>query len=92
MNTEQHRKILMRIQTLEKDISAAEKTYADALANGYQSATLTSGGGSKSFTRMSLKEMLDAINAMKNELSKLQKLLVRNGQQSLWSNILIVYS
>ena len=92
MTTTQQRKVLQRIQTLENDISAAEKTYADALANGYQSATLTSGGGSKSFTRMSLKEMLDAINSMKNELSNLQKLLSRNGQQDVWRTILVTFS
>ena len=92
MTTTQQRKVLQRIQTLEADIEAIEKARADVLKSGYASATLTSGGGSKSYTRLDIARMTEAINSMKNELNKLQRLLSRNGQQDIWKQVLVVYS
>lgn len=51
MTITQQKKILTKIVELESDIDILKKARIEALANGYASATISSSGGSKSFTR-----------------------------------------
>ena len=61
-------------------------------SSGYASATMSSGGGSRSYTHSDISKITEAISALTSELKKLKALLNNNGQQSLWKNVLIVYS
>ena len=57
-----------------------KKTRTEIATNGYASATMSSGGGSKSFTRLSLDQITEAISALTSELKKLRAMLVNVGQ------------
>lgn len=91
ISTEQKRKILERIVVIESDIEVLKKARTDIATNGYASATLASGGGSRSYTRLDISKLTEAISALTSELKKLKGLLRDAGQQQLWSNVLIIY-
>lgn len=91
ISTEQKRKILERIVVIESDIEVLKKARTDIATNGYASATLASGGGSRSYTRLDISKLTEAISALTSELKKLKGLLRDAGQQQLWSNVLVVY-
>lgn len=91
MNTVQKRKILQRIAQLEQDIDTLKQCRVDIASKGYASATMSSGGGSKSYTRIDLSKITEAITAMTNELKKLKAMLKTIGEQSIWKNVLVVY-
>lgn len=91
MTTEQKRKVLKRIVEIESDIEVLKKARTDLAANGYASATLASGGGSRSYTRLDISKLTEAISALTSELKKLKSLLKPVGEQGLWSNVLVVY-
>ena len=52
MTTERKRNLLIRIGELQKDIQELRNARLEAASNGYASATLSSSGGSKSYTRL----------------------------------------
>jgi len=91
MTTEQKRKVLKRIVEIESDIEVLKKARTELAANGYASATLASGGGSRSYTRLDISKLTEAISALTSELKKLKNLLKTVGEQSLWNNVLVVY-
>ena len=91
MTTEQKRKVLKRIVEIESDIEVLKKARTELAANGYASATLASGGGSRSYTRLDISKLTEAISALTSELKKLKSLLKIVGEQGLWSNVLVVY-
>ena len=92
MTITQQRKILVRMSELESDIKALKKCRSEIAANGYASATMSSGNGSKSYTRLDLSKITEAIAALTTELKQLRAMLKQNGQQSLWREVLVVYS
>ena len=51
INTSQKRKILTKIQSISKDIEILKQVRLEVATSGYASATLSSGGGSQSYTR-----------------------------------------
>ena len=75
---------------LENDIAELKRCRAEIAKTGYASATMSSGGGSKSYTRLDISKITEAISALTSELKKLRAML--NGQQTLWNNVLVVYS
>lgn len=75
MTTLQKRKILIKVANLEKDIEALRECRKNICANGYASATLSSGGGSKSYTRLDIGKVTDAINEMTKELEEYKAIL-----------------
>lgn len=75
ISTEQKRKILERIVVIESDIEVLKKARTDIATNGYASATLASGGGSRSYTRLDISKLTEAISALTSELKKLKGLL-----------------
>lgn len=79
MNVEKTKKILQRIATLETDIDTLKQVRIEIAASGYASATLGSGGGSKSYTRLDLGKISELINSLTEELKGLRTLL---GQQN----------
>ena len=92
MTITQQRKILQRVQTLEADIEVLKRCRTEVAASGYASATMSSGGGSKSYTHLDIGKITEAISALTAELKQLRGMLTANGQQSLWRNVLVVYS
>lgn len=91
MTTEQKRKILKRIAVIEGDVSELKRARTEIAVNGYASATLASGGGSRSYTRLDISKLTEAISALTSELKKLKSMLVDGGQQTLWTNVHVIY-
>jgi len=92
MTIEQKRKILQRIVVVENDIETLRNARTEIAANGYASATLASGGGSRSYTRLDISKLTEAISALTSELTKLKALLNENiSGQGIWKNVLVVY-
>ena len=92
MTITQTRKILQRIVDIENDIDELKKARADIGKNGYASATMSSGGGSKSYTRLDLSKITEAISALTSELKQLKSMLMSGSQQTLWKNVHVIYS
>ena len=68
MNTVQLRKLLVKVTTLEKDIEELKRVRLELAKSGYASATLSSGGGSKSYTRLDISKVNELIGLMSKEL------------------------
>lgn len=92
MTITQTRKILQRIVDIENDIDELKKARAEIAKNGYASATMSTGGGSKSYTRLDLSKITEAISALTSELKQLKSMLMSGSQQTLWKNVHVVYS
>lgn len=92
MTTSQKRKILQRISDIETDIAEIRRCRSEIATNGYASATISSGGGSKSYTRLDLSKLTEIMQTLQSEMKSLRSMLNRSGNQSLWSNVLVVYS
>lgn len=90
MTITQKRKVLQRISDIENDIAELKKARQEVAASGYASATVSSGGGSKSFTRSDISKITEAISALTSEMKKLRALLA-GGSSSIWTNVLVVY-
>ena len=92
LTTEQKRKILTRISTTQQDIETLKKCRLEIAAKGYSSATIASGGGSKTYSRLDLSKITEAIAALTSELKQLRAMLRGNLQgQGIWKNVLVVY-
>lgn len=92
MTITQQRKVLQRMSEVEKDLEELKRCRSEIAKNGYASATMSSNGGSKSYTHLDLTKITEAISALTSELKQLRAMLTQNGQQNLWHNVLIVYS
>lgn len=75
ITTTQKRKILTRMSELEHDIEALKKCRLEIATAGYASATLSSTGGTKSYTRLDLTKITEAISALTSELVQLRSML-----------------
>lgn len=92
MTTIQKRKVLQRIQEVESDIEELKRCRSEIAKNGYASATMSSGGGSKSYTHLDLTKITEAISALTSELKKLKAMLSSvGGSQGIWKSVLVVY-
>lgn len=92
MTTTQKRKILNRISEIENELDQMKKTRSEIASGGYNSATMSSGGGSRSYTHISLREITEAISALTSELKKLKAMLSSvGGSQGIWKSVLVVY-
>lgn len=78
MTINQQKKILTRIQQIETEISELKAVRTEIAKSGYKSASLGSGGGSKSYTRMDIGEITTLINQLVEELNGLRILLGKN--------------
>jgi hypothetical protein len=91
MTTVQKRKVLQRISEVEADLEELKRCRAEIAKTGYASATMSSGGGSKSYTHLDISKITEAISALTSELKKLKALLRNAGSQEIWKNVLVVY-
>lgn len=91
MTTAQKRKVLTRISEVQADVEELKRCRAEIAKKGYASATISSAGGTRSYTRMDLSKITEAISALTSELKKLRAMLKSVGQQQIWQNVLIVY-
>lgn len=91
MTTVQKRKVLQRMSEVEQDLEELKRCRVEIAKNGYASATMSSGGGSRSYTHLDLSKITEAISALTSELKKLRAMLKNVGTQQLWSNVLVVY-
>ena len=93
MDLVQAKKILKRIQSCEADADALRAVRTKLGTAEYASATMSSGGGSRSYTRADLGKITTLINDLEREIKKLRKMLATNGNgNSLWSTVTLVYS
>ena len=90
MNITQKRKVLQRISDIENDIAELKKARQEVASSGYASATVSSGGGWRSYTRSDISKITEAISALISEMKKLRALLA-GGNSTLWNQVLIVY-
>lgn len=75
MTTVQKKKILKRIVDIEADIETLKKVRQDLLSSGYASATMSSGSGSRSYTRQDASKVSEAIAELVKELKQLRAIL-----------------
>lgn len=61
MTTDQKKKVLKRIVGLEYDIDELKRVRKELVSSGYASASLASGGGSKSYTRLDVSKVTETI-------------------------------
>ncbi len=79
MTTVQKRKVLQRMSEVEKDLEELKRCRTEIAKNGYASATMSSGGGSRSYTHLDLSKITEAISALTSELKKLRAMLKNVG-------------
>lgn len=91
MQITQQKKILKQIVDLESDITELKRCRLEIAKNGYASASMSSGGGSKSYTRLDLSKITELLVQMTNELKSL-KALVNGKSPATPTQILVVYS
>ena len=72
------KKILSKISKLEADIDEIEKVRKNIALGGTSSASLGSGGGSKSYTRLSPSELTTLIDKLKRDIEGYKRLLNGN--------------
>lgn len=75
MTTEQSRKVLKRIAALESDIDQLKQCRKQLALDGFASATISSGGGSKSYTKMDIGKLTELIAELQGELKSCRNLL-----------------
>lgn len=80
MTRQQQEKILNRIAEVDNDISALRRVRMEIGASGYSSASLSSGGGSKSYTRANIAEITTLIRELTAELVELRSMLGGGGR------------
>lgn len=87
----QKRKILTRIQELEGEIAQLKRTRLEIARNGYASATQSGGSGSKSYTRLDLDKLAQAIAELTDELRKYRTMLRTDGDSSPLKETYTIY-
>ena len=78
MTVEKERKILQKIQTIQTEISALEDARARLATHEYVTVSMSSGSGSKSFSRQDITKIQYALNQLRKELVSLRKMLYGN--------------
>lgn len=90
MTIQRQRKILKKIQQLEKDIETLKQARIEAIANGFASASISSSGGSKSYSRYSPEQLTTVIDELLKELLQWRNLLT-TGNVTPFKTIVTVY-
>ena len=92
MTITQQRKLLTRLTECEKDISELKRVRQEILSSGYASASISSQGGSKSYTRQDVDKITRAIISLQKEIVQINSLLRTNGYDNFgFKEILHVY-
>lgn len=90
MTAVQTRKIVSRIASLSADIERLEEVRIKLASSEFASATISAGGGSKSYTRADLTKVDSTIKTLKRQLSSCRRLL-GGGTQGIGKMIYTVY-
>lgn len=90
MNTVQLRKLLVKVTTLENDIEELKRVRKELAISGYASASLSSTGGSKSYTRLDISKITELIAEMTKELAQYRTMLA-TGQSRTMNPIVTIY-
>lgn len=72
VNRNQTEQILRRIAQLDHDIGELERVRIEVAVSGTASATLSAGGGTKSFTRVDLDKLSTLIRVLRREMASLR--------------------
>lgn len=91
MTVLQSKKILTTIAQLEEEIDVLKKARIEAMANGFASATISTAGGSKSYSRMTPDQFTSVINELLKELAQWKNLLFTGNANPL-KTIVTIYS
>lgn len=91
MTIAQKKKLLNRIVSLESDIETLKKVRLELISSGYASATMSSGSGSKSYTRLDVDKVTNTIQQLQLELRNCRKVLTGIAQ-STPSQTYVVYN
>ena len=70
--------MLQRISDIESDLDELKRCRSEIAKKGYASATMSSGGGSQSYTRLDLSKISETISALVSELRQLKAMLSNN--------------
>lgn len=89
MTTEQKRKTLARIATCQHDLAELKRVRME-LASGFESATMSSGNGSKSYRRIDLSKVNELIAELSRELSQ-YRTIIATGAARGTNTIVTVY-
>lgn len=90
MNTVQLRKLLIKVTSLENDIDELKRVRMELATSGYASASLSSTGGSKSYTRLDISKITELIGQLTKELEQYKNML-STGQSKSTNSIITVY-
>lgn len=91
MTTIQKKKILKRIVDIEADIAELKRVRKELLSSGYASATMSSGSGSRSYTRQDASKVSEAIDELITELKQLRAALGNSSTELQMTQIYTVY-
>lgn len=91
MTIAQKRTILKKIQNLEADIEELKRCKIEIASTGFASATMSSAGGSKSYTHLNLSELNAVINSLTKELVEYRKMLGADSNGGISKQIYTVY-
>lgn len=83
MTIEQQKKIMKKIVGLEQDIETLKKARLEIAVNGYSSATIASGGGSKTYSRLDLDKISNLISTLLKELTEWRNLLATENSRQI---------
>lgn len=75
MTTYQKRTILERMAQTQENIDILKQARIEAVANGFASATISTTGGSKSYSRISPEQITKVIDELLKELEQLRNML-----------------
>ena len=91
MTQDQLVKTINKIVSLEKDIDALKLARLEAATSGFASASISSVGGSKTYTRLSPSQITSLIKELRKELAQLRNMLYGREANPLKSTY-IIYS
>lgn len=81
MNIDQKRELLKRIAEAQNELKELQRVRFEIAQSGTASASLASGGGSKSYTRLDLDKLSAQISQLVKNIARLRELLT--GQSHL---------
>lgn len=84
--------MLTRIQECEQEIEQLKKVRSEIAKQGYASATIASAGGSRSYTRLDLSKITEAIVQLTKELAKLNEMLQDGAASTPWKRVHVIYN
>lgn len=82
---------MTKIVELEQDIDTLKRARIEAAENGYSSATLSTSGGSKSFSRYDIDKISNLINALLRELAQWRNLLATGNPRHINTTVTVYW-